>query len=198
VSTIYSPHELEAMAQVMEAKQPPAPSRESYASAPRVLKFALFGDERGAVIRFRMEDKTVRNLAFHPLVASYLAAAIVDLAEKLAWGMNGETFHPDAVALGLENPEPDAEKRWDREWAKTKVAAPDQATFTLSPKVVALNGEGALDAFVTALVLDSGELTHLRMSPVVAWELSGAVHDVGTTENWWDDLGIILPGRTIN
>ena len=51
---------------------------------------------------------------------------------------------------------------------------------------------------MVALVLESGELTHLRMSPLVAWEMSGAVHDVGTAEGWWDDLNNILPGRTIN
>jgi hypothetical protein len=162
------------------------------------MKFAQFGDGRGVVIRFRMEDNTVRNLAFHPLVASYLAAAIVELAERLAWSMNGETFHPDAGPHGLENPDPKAERRWDREWVKTKVATPDQATYTQAPHVIALNCEGSLDAFVVALVLDTGELTHLRMSPLVAWELSGAVHDVGTVEGWWGDLGNVLPGRSIN
>jgi hypothetical protein len=47
---------------------------------------------------------------------------------------------------------------------------------------ISVNGEGSLDVFVAALVLDSGELTHLRMSPLVAWEVSDAVHDVGTAE----------------
>jgi hypothetical protein len=49
VSTIYSPDELEATAQVMEAKQPPAPSRESYASAPIRVIDAAVNVRHGAV-----------------------------------------------------------------------------------------------------------------------------------------------------
>jgi hypothetical protein len=57
------------------------------------------------------------------------------------------------VAHGLENPD-----LWDREWVKTKVATPDQATRAHAANVIALNGERSLDAFVVALALENGKL----------------------------------------
>jgi hypothetical protein len=198
LSTTYTPDQLEALAKLIEDRKPPTPSRENYTTAPRVLKFASYGDGLGMVFRFKMEDGTVRNLEFNALVAAYAAAAIVDVAEQLAWTMDGETLHPDALPHGLENPDPVAEKRWVREWDKTKVVRPDASTRANSSSVVSVNGEGSLDAFLVTLVLQDGGTVTLRMSPLVAWELSGAVHDVGEREGWWADLGNVLPGRTIN
>jgi len=198
VSTIYTPDQMEAFAQQMEDMRPPTPGRDSHNTAPRAIKFASFGNGMGMVFRFKLENQTVRNFAFHPLVAAYLAAAISDVAEKLAWGINGETFHPDAVPRRFENPDPEAEERWQREWSKTKVVAPDVSTYDQAANVIAVNGDGALDGFAMAMVLDTGETTHLRMSPLVAWELSGAVYGVGEREGWWGDLDNVLPGKVLH
>jgi hypothetical protein len=114
----------------------------------------------------------------------------------LAWTLEGELLHPDAISLGLENPVQGAEARWQKDWDRTKVATPDATTPTLT--VLSANGEGSLDAFITALALDNGEIITLKMSPLVAWEFSASVHDAGETFGWWGDLQMVLPGKVLN
>jgi hypothetical protein len=198
VSTSYTPDQLESFAKQIENHKPPTPSRENYTAAPAVLRFACYGDSLGMVVRFRLDNGTIKNLEFNALVAAYAAAAIVDVAERLAWTLDGETLHPDAVPHGRENPDPHAEKRWARDWEKTKIVKPSAPARANSDNVISVNGEGSLDAFVIALALEEGDTVILRMSPLVAWELSGAVHDVGEREGWWNDLANVLAGKTIN
>jgi hypothetical protein len=186
LSTIYPPEQLIGLAKLMEAKRPPTPDREIELTAPLVLKFASYGDDKGLVVRFHWDDDTERTLDFHPLIAWYLSKAIDETAKQFAWSGDGETICPLV------------ERRWEQEWAQVEVATPDPGAFDQSSLVLAVNTEGSKDFFFVTMVLDSGQSMLLRTNPLVAWELSADVHDVGMTQGWWSDLAKVLPECTLN
>jgi hypothetical protein len=85
-----------------------------------------------------------------------------------------------------------------REMKRDRVVRPDRDAFDKCPKVIAINGHGSLDEFAVSLALVTGTTVHIRMNPLVAWELSRAIAVVGEAEVWLDEENRLIPGKNLN
>jgi len=149
------------------------------------------------VVRFRAGE-TIQNFTLNPPVAGYLMKAIMDVALAAAWKIGGELLHPDANDHGMTNPNPDAERRWERDLKKGRVIAPDWEALNRSPQVVSINGRGSLDEFAVTFAMENSGLVHFRLNPLVAWKMAIGITEIGMASDWWDEAGNLVPGRLLN